>query len=302
MKTAAHLILIAALMLTGCASTADAGSPPERIETGIDPDAWALIPAGEFLMGQHEHETLIAYDYKMMITDVTNEQYAAFLNKALAADAVRIESEQVIGPYGGDVFHGVKHEEPVEAGEWLLMPLDQAGWRLAFDGSLFSALPEYENHPVTLVTWFGARAYCDFYGWRLPTEAEWEKAARGTDARAYPWGDEIEKSHANFYASLDPSEARFGKMGDTTPAGFYNGSAYDGYQTLDAASPYGLYDMAGNVWQWTGDVYEGTHYRYMRGGSRMTYEYNLRVWTRNSARPDWYSIAVGFRCARDARD
>lgn len=302
MKHSTLLVLIAALILTGCAATAAAGSAPERIETGIDPDAWALVPAGEFLMGQHEHETLIAGDYEIMVTDVTNEQYAAFLNEALASGDIHVEGDQVLGYYAGDPFHGVKHEEPIEAGDWLLMPMDQAGWRLDYDGDQFSALPGYENHPVTLVTWFGARAYCDFYGWRLPSEAEWEKAARGTDARAYPWGDEIARGHANFYASRDPSEHRTGKMGDTTPVGYYNGQSYDGYQTLHAASPYGLYDMAGNVWQWTSDVYEGTHYRYMRGGSRMTYEYNLRVWTRNSARPDWYSIAVGFRCVRDAGD
>jgi formylglycine-generating enzyme required for sulfatase activity len=57
--------------------------------------------------------------------------------------------------------------------------------------------------------------------------------------------------------------------------------------------------MAGNVWQWTGDVYEDQHYRYMRGGSKDTYGYNLRVWTRNSAGPEYYSPAIGFRCARD---
>jgi formylglycine-generating enzyme required for sulfatase activity len=185
MKHTAPLTLIAVLVLTGCVSQVAAGSPPDRIETGIDPNAWALIPEGEFLIGQHEHETLLAYDYEFMITDVTNAQYAAFLNEALAAGAIHIEGDQMLGYYPGDPFHGIKHEEPIEAGDWLLMPLDQEGWRLAYDGGQFSALPGYENHPVTLVTWFGARAYCDFYGWRLPSEAEWEKAARGTDAASW---------------------------------------------------------------------------------------------------------------------
>lgn len=66
----------------------------------------------------------------------------------------------------------------------------------------------------------------------------------------------------------------------------------------DARSPYRLYDMAGNVWQWTGDVYQGTHQRYLRGGSKQNYEYNLRVWTRNSAPSDYSAASVGFRCAR----
>jgi formylglycine-generating enzyme required for sulfatase activity len=80
--------------------------------------------------------------------------------------------------------------------------------------------------------------------------------------------------------------------------GFYDGRVYNGYRTQDALSPYGLYDMAGNVWQWVSDITEGTHDRYLLGGSKDNYGYNLRVWTRNSARPDYYSPSVGFRCAR----
>ena len=158
-----------------------------------------------------------------------------------------------------------------------------------------------ENHPVTMVTWFGARAYCEYYGWRLPLEDEWEKAARGVDGRPYPWGDEIHRQNANYYSSRDPYEAQ-SKLGTTTPVGFYNGKTYQGYQTIDSANPYGLYDMAGNVWQWTGDDHPDQHYRYLRGGSFQTYEYNLRAWTRNSAGPDYYSPGVGFRCARDPQN
>lgn len=122
---------------------------------------------------------------------------------------------------------------------------------------MFGVKPGYENHPMTLVTWFGAQAYCAFYGWRLPSELEWEKAARGTDNRPFPWGYEIGPENVNFYASRDPFERLAGKQGDTTPVGFYNGRVYDGYQTADSPSPYGLYDMAGNVWQWTGDCKRG---------------------------------------------
>jgi len=91
----------------------------------------------------------------------------------------------------------------------------------------------------------------------------------------------------------------YGKLGNTTPVGFYNGQSYDGYQTLDSPSPYGLYDMGGNVWQWMGDDYHDQHYRMMRGGSFYSYEVDLRVWKNNSAGPQYYSPSVGFRCARD---
>ena len=150
---------------------------------------------------------------------------------------------------------------------------------------------------MVLVTWFGAKAYCEFYGWRLPTENEWEKAGRGSDGRPFPWGDEIALNNANYYSSHDLFEKLSGSY-STTPVGYYNGRTYDGYETLDSPSPCGAYDMAGNVWQWTADVYESTHYRYLRGGSKADYAYNLRVWMRNSAGPDYASPNVGFRCVR----
>jgi len=173
--------------------------------------------------------------------------------------------------------------------------------RLTFDGKTFAVKPGYENHPMTVVTWFGARAYCEFNSSRLPTETEWEKAARGSDGRPFPWGEGIARNNANSYASRDPFEKTYGALGDTTPAGFYNGKSYDGYQTLNSASPYGVYDMAGNVWQWTANLTVGIHDRAMRGGSKMSYEYDLRVWSRNAARPDYYSPSVGFRCVRDVK-
>ncbi len=177
--------------------------------------------------------------------------------------------------------------------------MDDPSQRVQLEGSTFSAQPGYENHPMTMVSWFGALGYCDYNNSRLPTEIEWEKAARGTDERPFPWGEEIERENANFYASRDPFEKMSSYGSRTSPVGFYNGQKYGDYQTLDSASPYGLYDMAGNVWQWTGDVYEDMHYRFMRGGSKDTYEMDLRLWVRNNATPTYVSPGVGFRCVRD---
>ena len=310
------MLLLLFLALAACTPAPEVGATTQPyIDTGINPEAWALVPAGVFPYGQHSHPTQVDYDYEVMVTTVTNAQYAQYLNAALAASEIQVGEVQVEaggeahleigvhGDYPGEPFDGYKHEEEITAGDKLYLPTQEAGLRLVFDGQYFSAMPEYANHPVTLVTWFGANAYCQYYGWRLPTEIEWEKAARGTEVvdgygKPFPWGREIEHNHANYYSSFDLFEKISGKLGNTTPVGFYNGQTYDGYETLDAASPYGLYDMAGNVWQWTGDDYSDQHYRYLRGGSFYSYAVDLRVWKNNSAAPTYYSPQVGFRCAR----
>jgi sulfatase modifying factor 1 len=300
MKPGYFAAILLVLVAVGCGANADlADTRPPQVRTDANPEAWALVPAGEFFYGQHEHVVNIEYPYEMMVTDVTNAQYAVYLNEAAASGTIQVTGDKVMGYYPGDEFHAYNHEEAIPAGEYLHVPLDSPVLRIAFDGEEFEARPGYELHPMVNVTWFGAQAYCDFYGWRLPSEVEWEKAARGTDGRPFPWGNEIERNQANFYSSHDLFEKIFAGLGDTTPVGFYDGSVYDGYQTEEAASPFGLYDMAGNVWQWTGDVYEDQHYRYMRGGSKDNYEYNLRVWSRNSAGPAFYSTNLGFRCARN---
>ena len=289
------LVLLAALMAS-CASV-DLNAPMPTFDTGVDPSTWAQIPAGEFYFGQHEDiETTDAYE--IMITDVTTGQYADFLSAALADGYIKLDGESIVGYYPGDKFHGVKHEEEIKAGDWLFIPLDDPSQRIEFDGTTFTVQSGYENHPMTSVTWFGAWGFCGYYNWRLPTEMEWEKAGRGTDTRPFPWGEEIYRENANFYSSRDPFEEMSSFGSRTSPVGFYNGEPFGDYQTLDSASPYGLYDMAGNVWQWTGDVYEGMHLRFMRGGSKDTYDMDLRLWVRNNATPTYFSPGVGFRCAR----
>jgi formylglycine-generating enzyme required for sulfatase activity len=284
-------------MLLAACTPVDLNAPMPAFETGIDSKVWAQIPAGEFSFGQHNDiQTTAAYE--IMVTDVTAAQYADFLNAALNDGYAKLKDGKIVGYYPGDEFRGVKHEEKIAAGDWLFITLDDPSQRIKFDGAVFTVQAGYENHPMTMVSWFGAWGYCKYYETRLPTEMEWEKAARGSDTRPFPWGEEIRLNNANFYSSRDPFENMSSFGSRTSPVGFYNGQRYGEYQTLDSASPYGLYDMAGNVWQWTGNVYEGMHYRFMRGGSKDVYDMDLRVWVRNNATPTYVSPGVGFRCVK----
>jgi serine/threonine protein kinase len=151
--------------------------------------------------------------------------------------------------------------------------------------------PAFDNYPVLFVNWQMARTYCEWRGARLPTEAEWEKSARGTDGRIYPWGDELKCSDANY----------FGCVGDTTPVGSYEGGK----------SPYGIYDLAGNVWEWVSSLDRPYPYnandgredtgsagkRIARGGAWHYIGGNVNSYTRYVLDPSYYGLYVGFRCA-----
>ena len=298
MKRILWTITLLIALLASC-SPVDLNAPIPTFNTGVDQQAWSAIPAGPFLAGQFNDQKTIDNNYQMMVTDVTVAQYVDFLNIALADGTLRTEGDQIVGFYSGDVFHGVKHEVEITAKDYIFVPLDDPASRFNYDGTTFSAMPGYENHPMTNVSWFGALGYCQYYGGRLPSELEWEKAARGSaDDRPFPWGNEIAHNNANFYASRDPFEEMSSFGSRTTPVGFFNGQTYNGYATFNSASPYGLYDMAGNVWQWIGDVLPGFSDRFMHGGSKDTYDMDLRIWVRNSATPTYSSPGVGFRCAR----
>jgi len=296
-------VLLAAIMIWGggCGKVPQTPAGVGQHDLpGTAANAWVMVPAGEFLSGQFNEVAATDRAFEIMTTEVTNEQYADYLEEALKAGAVEIEDGRISGYYPGDEFHGGKHEAEIKEGYYLHMDLNDLATRIAFEDGSFRVVAGYEHHPVSMVSWFGAKAYADFHGYRLPTELEWEKAARGTDGRPFPWGDEIGHQHANYYHSGDPFETS-GGYSDTTPVGFYNGETYGDFETGQATSPYGLYDMAGNVGEWTADIHYKLHDRTIRGGSKASYEIDLRVWKSNSAPPGDASPSVGFRCVRDPR-
>jgi formylglycine-generating enzyme required for sulfatase activity len=136
---------------------------------------------------------------------------------------------------------------------------------------------EIAHHPVVFVPWDDAMAYAEWAGKRLPTEQEWEKAARGTDGRAYPWGNQEPTRELCNFGQNEKGTTLVGKY---SPQG---------------DSPYGCVDMAGNVWEWTASDHESGG-KVLRGGSWQGYARYVRAATRRSNIPDLRYDNIGFRC------
>ncbi|MCZ2122125.1 MAG: formylglycine-generating enzyme family protein, partial [Anaerolineales bacterium] len=231
-----------------------------------------FVPAGEFSMGSNTGEsderpihTVYLDSYWIDKTEVTNAMYKK------CVDAGKCNPPNSSKSYTRDSYYGNS---------------------------------EFNDFPVIYVSWNDAKAYCDWRGdgTRLPTEAEWEKAASWDDdkkeKRVYPWGDSISCSFANYWGKDG------GCIGDTTKVGSYP----------SGASFYGALDMAGNVWEWVADWYNAAYYgsspssnplgptsgqyRVLRGGSWLNGNNYVRSSYRNWFTPDDPYIVFGFRCAR----
>ncbi len=231
---------------------------PEPEAEGMEDSGMVTIPAGEFVMGSgqgdEEPTHAVSLDaFEIDIFEVTNAQFAQFVEET------------------GYQTDAEKSNDP-------------SPWRAFFTEGK-------ERYPVVKVSWNDAQAYCEWVGKRLPTEVEWEKAARGTDERIYPWGDEWDVAKVNSKES--------GFRGPVTVGSFFEGG-----------SPYGALDMAGNVWEWTDSWYQGypqttfnsnyfgETYKVLRGGGWFSEQEQVRTTQRNANSPDAANDDIGFRCVR----
>ncbi len=253
------------------------------------------VPAGAFMMGNHiqftnedpPHEvTLDAFWIDR--TEVTNVQFAKFIKET----GYQTDAEILGSGYA------------LSSGIW--QKVNKANWQHPQGPE--SNLDGLEEHPVVQVSWDDAKAYCEWAGRRLPTEAEWEKAARGTDSRTYPWGETAPTGNLVNFADKN------------TTADWANKSENDGYQFTapvgsypSGASLYGAFDMAGNVDEWVNDWYDAFYYQnspsnnppgpvngnllVLRGGSWHGDDSNLRTGSRSAAVLGFRYTNVGIRCA-----
>lgn len=248
---------------------------PNLLINPVDNAALVFIPEGGFEMGadpERSYEICLQYREGCRLEDFADEQpvHIVFL------DAYWIYQEEVSnGLYRACVEIGV-----------CSLP--------AFTD--FYNQAEYADHPVVYVDWYAAASYCEWAGGRLPTEAEWEKAARGTDGRMFPWGEAVSCEQAN----LSGCAVTMTMPGGSLPGG---------------ASPYGALEMAGNAAEWVADWYAPEYFqvspesnpegppdgelKVIRGGSWKNPGVALRVTNRGGNYPEIFSTGIGFRCVID---
>jgi len=215
------------------------------------------IEKGPFLYGDNKDKNeSLNDDYEIDVFPVTNEEYRKFLND--------------------------KTPEEDTLNKWIDLEgsFQNEKCRIKKEGNKYTVEKGYERHPVIYVSWYGADEYAKWAGKRLPTEDEWEKAARGTEGWKYPWGDKFDSSLCN--------SSEGGNNGTTEVDTYPKGKGY-----------YGCYDMAGNVWEWTDSWYDkNKDSKVLRGGSWSNSSSICRCAYRDNGGPGDRCSIVGFRCAR----
>jgi formylglycine-generating enzyme required for sulfatase activity len=296
-------------LLALCA-LASSGGPALRIPSGGTSTLVArraervVIPAGPFQMGSSDAAVKAAYE---LCTDeyrgVGVELVEASLRCTARFDGEGPDRSVVLPAFAIDrteVTVGA-YRVCVREGRCDRAPLVEARRVLRGDG-----------YPIEAVAWDDADGYCRFRGGRLPSEAEWEKAARGVLGATWPWGERWEGGRANHGRRERPTES--GMEGGLDASDGYEGAAPAG-SFPGGATVYGVLDMAGNVWEWTSDFYAreppqvGTRFaprgplgageRVLRGGSYATPSSDLRAARRLGHAPTERTLTVGFRCAYD---
>jgi formylglycine-generating enzyme required for sulfatase activity len=265
-------------------STDDSHAAGTIKKSAVDGMEQAYIPAGEFLMGSENADAKKTYEGGVAYPEIPVQ--------SVYLDGYWIDRHEVTN---------AQYARCVAAGECDPHFAPISATRLKYYGQ-----PEFDTFPVIYVNWYEAAAYCEWAGRRLPTEAEWEKAARGTDGREFPWGNE----------PVDATRANFCDVG--CPRTYANKMQDDGYPDTApvgsfpaGASPYGVLDMAGNVWEWTGTLLapypydaadgrespEGDGQRVWRGGPWSNGWWWMRATLRYHSVPWYRHDNLGFRCA-----
>jgi formylglycine-generating enzyme required for sulfatase activity len=309
-RTVPFLVAALVVILSGCGSesvpTSGTGVPPTRPTEAPNPTrgletsdtrtrirdgmVTVYVPAGQFEMGSSDVERaqpahMVALDaFWIDKTEVTNAMFTAFLNEQ-----------------GNQVEEGVSWLEPGAGHRGIVYG------HIEENDGVFRPQTGYEDHPVIEVSWYGAAAYCSWIGGRLPTEAEWEYAARGPQAMVYPWGNTFDGGCANYCdvnCSYDWRDTDFDDgFAQWAPVGSYPGGA----------SWCGALDMAGNVWGWVSDWWSDDYYahspannpqgpdtgtlRIARGGSWFDESWRVSPSCRKALTPSSYRMHwVGFRC------
>ena len=285
-------------------------TPPATM-VGNERAEMVLVPAGEFSMGSDTEEIDRLLQGR---TDVKREVFNDEIPRhRVSLDGFYIDTYEVTNAHFQQFVQATGHRTHAERegagyvnkGATFAL-VNGANWRAPQGPG--SSLASLEQHPVVQVSQEDAKAYCSWAGKRLPTEAEWEKAARGTDGQLYPWGNQFDGTRANFcdtncQTTLTDRAANDGSR-YTAPVGSYEGGK----------SPYGVYDMTGNVWEWVADWHDENYYKssparnpqgpasgdqaVLRGGGWGNVALSVRASNRSRSAPAHRYDDIGFRCAK----